>query len=180
MCQPCDTVPPRDRWDWLQSPLFSCISPVFPVSSFFIVHAAPGYEGESNRSQTVGNAQHGNGAEGRPLFLSLFFFMWHSGMNQTVSCDGWSWKLSARELSRQSRFITDSIQERLMPGLHWRIALWCSHRAGDWGSTTAVQWWRDSSLENYMERREIENTKPPFNQSCLLENPNEHQMGGST
>lgn len=50
---------------------------------------------------------------------------------------------------------------------------------GDWGSPMVEQWWHDSSPENYMERREMENTRPLFNQSCLLEIQNEHQTGGS-
>lgn len=50
---------------------------------------------------------------------------------------------------------------------------------GDWGSPMAEQWRHDSSPENYMERREMENTRPPFNQSCLLEIQNELQIVGS-
>lgn len=55
--------------------------------------------------------------------------MRRSGINHTAICDGWSWELSARELSRQARFITNCFQARLMPWLRWRITLRCSHLA---------------------------------------------------
>lgn len=48
------------------------ISPVFLVSPFFIVHATLLMKENRDHSYTVVNAQRGNGAEGRPLFLSLF------------------------------------------------------------------------------------------------------------
>lgn len=42
--------------------------------------------------------------------LSVSLLMWHSGMNQTASCDGWSWKLSASEL-----FKAVQVHRQLLP-----------------------------------------------------------------
>lgn len=44
------------------------------------------------------------------LSLRLSLSMWRSGMNQTASCDGWSWKLSAREL-----FKAVQVHRQLLP-----------------------------------------------------------------
>lgn len=122
---------------------------------------------------SVVNTQHGSRAEGWPLCLSLeVAFRYES--------DSQLWRL-----------IMEAVSQRTFqgsPGSSQTASKqdWCQGCVegllsgavighGDWGSPMAEQWWHDSSPENYMERREMENTRPLFNQSCLLEIHNEYR-----
>lgn len=72
--------------------------------------------------------EHGSRTEGWPLSLTLSWCGVQVWIRQpAVTADHGS--CQPENFSRQSRFITKCFQARLMPGLHWRIALWCSHWA---------------------------------------------------
>lgn len=74
------------------------------------------------------SAEHGSRTEGWPLSLTLSWCGVQVWIRQpAVTADHGS--CQPENFSRQSRFITKCFQARLMPGLHWRIALWCSHWA---------------------------------------------------
>lgn len=74
------------------------------------------------------STEHGSRTEGWPLSLTLSWCGIQVWIRQpAVTADHGS--CQPENFSRQSRFITKCFQARLMPGLHWRIALWCSHWA---------------------------------------------------
>lgn len=77
---------------------------------------------------SVVNTQHGSRAEGWPPSLALSWCGVQVWIRQpAVTADHGS--CQPENFSRQSRFIANCFRARLMPGLRWRIALWCSHWA---------------------------------------------------
>lgn len=102
--------------------------------------------------------------------------MWRSGMNQTASCDGWSWNLSATQVFRQSRFIANRFQERLIPGLCWRIAL-----VQSLGTEIEAHPWQSNGDKTHRQRIIYGETgdgnhKTPFHSIVRTGDLNEHQM----
>lgn len=79
-------------------------------------------------SSSLLNTEHGSRTEGWPLSLTLSWSGIQVWIRQpAVTADHGS--CQPENFSRQSRFIGKRFQARLMPGLRWRIALWCSHWA---------------------------------------------------
>lgn len=72
--------------------------------------------------------------------------------------------------SRQSRFIGDFFQVRLMPGVRWRIALWL----GDGGSAVAGRGDMTDRGRGARRKGRREDTRPLFDQSYLLEIKSKH------
>lgn len=77
--------------------------------------------------------------------------------------------------SRQSRFIGNFFQVRLMPAVRWRIALWRSHCAlGDGGSAIAGCGDMTDHRRNIRRKWRREDTRPLFDQSYLPEIKSKH------
>lgn len=95
--------------------------------------------------------------------LSHSLFMWRSGMNQTASCDAWSWKPSAREL-----FKAVQVHRQLLPSkTDARCALKDHSLAqslctGRWRLSHSRLWWHDWSQEEYTKKMEMGGHKAPF------------------
>lgn len=104
------------------------LSIVQQVSPFFILHVTPFEWGLKALLFSVVSTQHGSRAEGWPLPLSLSWCGVQVWIRQpAVTADHGS--CQPENFSRQARFIANCFRARLMPGLRWRIALWCSHWA---------------------------------------------------
>lgn len=104
------------------------LSLVRQVSPFSILHVTHCEGGLRALLFSVVNTQHGSRAEGWPPSPSLSWCGVQVWIRQpAVTADHGS--CQPENFSRQSRFIANCFQARLMPGLRWRIALWCSHWA---------------------------------------------------
>lgn len=87
------------------------LSLVRQVSPFFILHVTHGAFWRVVESAVVLCSEHSTWKQSRrATSLAVSLLMWRSGMNQTASCDGWSWKLSAREL-----FKAVQVHRQLLP-----------------------------------------------------------------